>query len=196
MSILEVFCGFGMSTVTFPDNRIEHHVALDHDDDCANAFQYLRPEAKVFIVDSYLTAPVVVKLRQYDCVYMEFNAMTTYRALQDPVERSLMDAVFESDARYVIFVDSAKVKEHLHYGTYSKWFEMDMNSSAGYVRAVDRLFRRLYGYGIVAVAHDNINYTFLFEKSPRHADTYDIMDTRTIVRLDQFKDLGHFDVDL
>ena len=196
LSILEVFCGFGMSTVTIGDERIEHHVAFDHDEGCANAFQYLRPDSKTFITDSYAATPIAVGMRQFDCVYLEYNAMTTYRAMQDPRERQLLDFIFNSGARYVIFVDSAKVKEHLHRNTYSKFFGYEIDSSDGYIRAVDRFFRQTYGYGIKACAHDNINYTLLLDIGARQLDTYDIMDTRSLVRLDQFKNLGYIDVEV
>jgi len=195
LSILEIFCGFGMSTITIGGERIEQHVAFDHDEGCANAFQYLRPDSKTFVADSYAAAPIALGIKQFDCVYVEYNAMTTYRAMQDPKERYLLDSIFNSGARYVIFVDSAKVKEHLHRHTYSKFFDFDVDSSDSYVRGADRYFRKMYGYGIKACAHDNINYTFLLDRGARQLDTYDIFDTRSIVNLSQFKHLGYIDVD-
>lgn len=196
LSILEVFCGFGMSTVTIDDYRIEQHIAFDHDEGCASAFQLLRPNSKTFIADSYSATPVAVAMRQFDVVYVEYNSMTTYRAMQDPHERLLLDCIFNSKARYVVYVDSAKVKEHLHRKTYSNFFDYDIQSSDGYVHAVDSYFRREYGYHVRACAHDNINYTLLLECSGGTQDAFDIIDTRNAVNLSQFKDLGYIDVDL
>jgi hypothetical protein len=195
LSILEVFCGFGMSTITIDSSRIEQHIAFDHDEGCANAFQFLRPDSKTFVADSYSASPIALGMRQFDCVYIEYNAMTTYRAMQDPKERYLLDLVFNSNPRYVIFVDSAKVKEHLHRGTYSKFFDYTIDSSDGYVHAVDKFFKQTYGYHIKACAHDNINYTMLFERSGGIPPYLQIVDTRTMVDISQFKDLGYIDVD-
>lgn len=195
LSILEVFCGFGMSTVTIASERIEQHIAFDHDEGCANAFQYLRPDSKTFVADSYAASPIALGMKQFDCVYVEYNAMTTYRAMQDPRERALLDSIFNSEPRYVIFVDSAKVKEHLHRNTYSKFFDFSIQSSDGYVRALDRYFMRVYGYHIKACAHDNINYTILLERSGGAHPCFDIIDTRDLVNLSQFKDLGYINVD-
>lgn len=191
--VLEAFCGFGMSTAPIADMRIEEHVAFDHDPGCCVAFKYLRPDAKVFRGDSYTLVPVAVNIRQYDYVLLEFNAMTTYRAMRDPKERAFMDAIFTSGARYVVFVDSAKVKEHLHRKTYSQYFDYEIESSDGYVRAVEKCFRETYGYSMVACAHDAINYTYLFDINCRPGQC-DIFDTRPLVNLAQFKDLGYVNV--
>jgi hypothetical protein len=107
-----------------------------------------------------------------------------------------MDAVFKSGARYVAFVDSAKVKEHLHYQTYSRFFGMSISNSYEYLVAVDRYFRSTYGYHIKSCAHDGINYTLLLEASSAPADSFDMVDTRELVNLKFFKDLGYIDVDV
>jgi len=193
LSILEVFCGFGMSTVTIDSSRIEKHVAFDHDDACCEAFQFLRPDADVIITDSYVATTIATKIYKFDCVYLEFNSMTTYRAMQDPNELALIEAVLNSEPRYVIFVDSAKVKEHLHRATYSKFFDFGIDSSDAYVRAVEYYFITHYGYRMAACAHDNINYTFLLKKGT-DLTPCEIVDTRQLVRLDQFKDLGYVEI--
>lgn len=193
LSLLEVFCGFGLSTAPIDSSRISEHVALDHDRGCCEAFKHLRPDAHVFQGDSYALAPVIAALRSYDYVLLEFNAMTTYRAMRDPRERALLDAVFRSEPRYVAFVDSAKVKEHLHRGTYGRFFEHEIECSDAYVRGVESFFNRTYGYRMRACAYDAINYTFLFDRELRYA-WCDIFDTRPLTRLDQFKDLGYVDV--
>jgi hypothetical protein len=193
LSVLEVFCGFGLSTAPFSDERLIEHVALDHDAGCCEAFKYLRPNASVFQGDSYELTPVVLDLKQFDYVLLEFNAMTTYRAMRETRERELLDAVFKAQPRYITFVDSAKVKEHLHRKTYSNFFEYDIQCYESYVRGVAKFFRSNYGYSMRACAHDAINYTFLFDRVLRH-DWCDIFDTRSVVRLDQFKDLGYVDV--
>jgi hypothetical protein len=196
LSILEVFCGFGMSTVTIDGSRIEKHVAFDHDEGCANAFQLLRPDADVLITDSYTATTIATKIRPFDVVYIEYNSMTIYRAMQTLEDKALLDAVFAAEPRYVVFVDSAKVKVHLHYGLYSKFFDYDVRCSDSYVRGADKFFRANYGYHIKACAHDNINYTYLLERSSANYGEFDIVDTRDIVQLSQFKDLGYIDVDL
>lgn len=196
LNVLEVFCGFGMSTASIDSSRIEKHVAFDIDEGCCEAFQFLRPEADVIIADTYFATVIATKIHKFDYILIEHNAMTVYKAIRDEVERGFLDAIFNSEPRYVAFVDSAKVKEHLHYKTYSAFFEMSIENSTGYVREVDRLFRRTYGYHIKACAHDGINYTYLFEKSSQQADTYDILDTRTVVDLKYFKDLGYIDVEV
>jgi hypothetical protein len=193
LSILEVFCGFGMSTVTIDSSRIEKHVAFDHDEACCEAFQFLRPDADVIITDSYVAATIATKLYQFDCVYLEYSAMTTFRAFQDPNELALIEAVLNSEPRYVIFVDSAKVKEHLHRATYSKFFDFGIDSSDGYVRAVEHFFLTNYGYRMAACAHDGINYTYLLKRSPNMVPC-EIIDTRQLVRPDQFKDLGYVEI--
>jgi hypothetical protein len=192
-SVLEVFCGFGLSTAPIQDERILKHVALDHDAGCCAAFRRLRPQASVFQGDSYALTPVITQLKQFDYVLLEFNAMTTYRAMRDSRERRLMDAVFHAKPRYVAFVDSAKVKEHLHKQTYSKFLGYNVDLPGSYVRGIAQFFRAQYGYSLRACAHDAINYTFLFDRALRH-DWCDIFDTRPLVRLDQFKDLGYVDV--
>lgn len=196
LSILEVFCGFGMSTAPILQARIDEHVAFDIDPGCVTAFKYLREGAKVIEGDSYYLTPLAVELKQYDYVLLEHNALTVYGAMHNPSEKSLLDCIFNSKARYVAFVDSAKVKEHLHYKTYSRFFEHAITDSHSYVRAVDRFFRYTYGYHIKAVAHDSINYTYLLECSTEGADLYDLHDTRTSVNLNYFKDLGQIDVDV
>jgi hypothetical protein len=193
LAVLEVFCGFGLSTAPFSDERLIEHVALDHDPGCCAAFKHLRPQASVFQGDSYALTPLILELKQFDYVLLEFNAMTTYRAMRDPKERRLLDAVFHAQPRYVAFVDSAKVKEHLHRRTYSNFFNHNIQCYESYVRGVAAFFRANYGYSMRACAHDAINYTFLFDRVLRH-DWCDIFDTRPIVRLDQFKDLGYVDV--
>jgi hypothetical protein len=193
LSILEVFCGFGMSTVTIDSSRIEKHVAFDHSEACCEAFQFLRPDADVIITDSYVAATIATKLYQFDCVYLEYSAMTTFRAFQDPNELALIEGVLNSEPRYVIFVDSAKVKEHLHRATYSKFFDFGIDSSDGYVRAVEYYFLTNYGYRMAACAHDGINYTYLLKRSPNMVPC-EIVDTRQLVQLDQFKDLGYVEI--
>lgn len=195
LSILEAFCGFGMSTVTIPDGRIEKHVGLDHDADCCRAFQYLRPESDTIITDSYIAAPVASRVHTFDCIYLEFNSMTVYRAMREESERLLLDALFTSGARYIIFVDSAKVKEHLHYRTYSEFFQTTIHDSRTYVNAVDEFFRRIYGYHMRACAHDNINYTYLLDSEYWPLEC-DMIDTRKVVNLSQFKHLGYIDADV
>ena len=150
LSILEVFCGFGMSTVTIDSSRIEKHVAFDHDEACCEAFQFLRPDADVIITDSYAATTIATKIYQFDCVYLEYSAMTTFRAFQDPYESALLESVLNSEPRYVIFVDSAKVKEHLHRATYSKFFDFGIDCSDSYVRAVEHYFITHYGYRMAA----------------------------------------------
>lgn len=192
LSILEVFCGFGMSTVTIPEGRIEKHVGLDHDMDCCQAFQFLRPDADVLMTDSYIAAPVAARVRQFDCIYLEFNSMTVYRAMREEVERGLLDSLLTSGARYIIFVDSAKVKEHLHYKTYSEFFDENIKDSRSYVNAVDQYFRHKYGYHMRACAYDNINYTYLLDAEYWPIEC-DMIDTRKVVNLSQFKHLGYID---
>jgi hypothetical protein len=196
LNILEVFCGFGMSTAPILQSRIDQHVAFDIDPGCVTAFKHLREDAKVVEGDSYYMTPLAVELQQYDYVLLEHNALTVYGAMQDPVERALLNCIFNSKARYVAFVDSAKVKEHLHYRTYSKYFQRDIIDSATYVRAIDRFFRSVYGYHIKAVAHDSINYTYLLEASTDAPDTYDLHDTRGTVNLNYFKEIGYLDVEI
>jgi len=196
LRVLEVFCGFGMSTANIDSYRILEHVAFDIDPGCTTAFKYLRPDAKVFEGDSYYMTPLVIEFQQFDYVLLEYNAMTTYKAMREPQEKAMMDAVFKSRARYVVFVDSAKVKEHLHYQTYSKFFGRSISNSAEYLRAVDRYFRATYGYHIKSCAHDGINYTMLLEASTAPGDSFDIVDTREIVNLKFFKDLGYIDVEV
>jgi hypothetical protein len=196
LRVLEVFCGFGMSTATLDSFRIIEHVAFDMDLGCVTAFKHLRPDAKVFEGDSYYMTPLAVEFQQFDYVLLEHNAMTTYKAMREPRERALMDAVFNSRARYVVFVDSAKVKVHLHYQTYSKFFGMTVTNSGEYLQAVDRYFRATYGYHIKSCAHDSINYTILLECSTAPVDSFDIMDTRDLVNMKFFKDLGYIDVDV
>jgi hypothetical protein len=196
LKVLEVFCGFGMSTATIDSRRIIEHVAFDIDAGCTTAFKHLRPDAKVFEGDSYYMTPLIIEFQQFDYVLLEYNAMTTYKAMREPQERALMDAVFRSKPRYVVFVDSARVKEHLHYQTYSKFFGRPISNSHEYLIAVDRHFRLTYGYHIKSCAHDGINYTLLFECSADIIDSFDIVDTREMVNLKFFKDLGYLDVEV
>jgi len=196
LRVLEVFCGFGMSTATLDSFRIIEHVAFDMDPGCVTAFKHLRPDAKVFEGDSYYMTPLAVEFQQFDYVLLEYNAMTTYKAMREPQERALMDAVFNSRARHIVFVDSARVKEHLHYQTYSKFFGVSVTSSGDYLQAVDRHFRAAYGYHIKSCAHDGVNYTMLLECSSAPVDSFDIVDTREFVDLKFFKDLGYIDVEV
>lgn len=194
LSVFEVFAGLGTSTAPLRSRTITKHVGLDHDTECLDAFTAVHEGAEHHACDSYETAPKMLKEFKYDYVLAEYNALTLYRAIQSKKERPLLDAIFTSGARYIVIVDSAKVKEHLHYSRYGSFFDSPVYDSASYIESAGNFMRRLYGYGVIATAHDAVNYTMLFEKGAV-PDYSRVQDTRATVNLKLYKEMtGDVDV--
>jgi hypothetical protein len=187
LNILEVFAGMGVSTAPLRSRVITTHIGIDHDKESIDVFSCVHESAISIIGDSYLIAPELLKKHAYDYVLAEYNALTVYRAIQDDKEQPLFNALFRSGVRYVTIVDSAKVKEHLHYKLYSKFFDSPVYDSATYVEAVANFIKRRYGYGLQATAHDGLNYTMLFEQgAPCRPEV--LQDTRLVVDMKQYKE--------
>jgi hypothetical protein len=187
LNILEVFAGMGVSTAPLRSRNINTHVGIDHDKESLDAFSCVHEDAAAIVGDSYKVAPELLKKYAYDYVLAEYNALTVYRAIQDDKEQQLFNALFRSGVRYVTIVDSAKVKEHLHYKRYAAFFDSPIYDSHTYIEAVANFIKRKYGYGLQATAHDSLNYTMLFEMgAPCRPEV--IQDTRTMLDLKQYKE--------
>lgn len=193
LSVFEVFAGMGVSTAPLRSRNIVAHVGIDHDSASLEAFRCVHEGATAIIGDSYKVAPDLLRNFKYEYVLAEYNAITVYRAVQDAKEQELFNSLFRSRARYVAIVDSAKVKEHLHYKLYSRFFDSPIYDSATYVEAVANFIKRRYGYGLKATAHDSVNYTMLFEAdSPCYPEI--IQDTRQLVDMKQYKEVCNAEV--
>ena len=198
LSILEVFAGIGCSTAGLPATReITRHVGIDHDAINLHAFSATHPYAVAYQGDSYFAAPMFLTGQdayfdipdhtpRFDYVLAEFNAITMYRAMTDLKEKQLMDAIFAARPVYISFVDSAKVKLHLQYKTYSKFFGVDIQNTPTYVDAVRKYIKEKYDYAMVACAYDSVNFTYLFQAhAPQRA--VDLQDARTLVNMEAWK---------
>jgi hypothetical protein len=183
-SVLEAFCGFGMSTAPFRQ-LIGDHWGIDHDWGCAQAFSHANPEASIMIGDTYKIAPEIVKSERIDYALLEYNSMTMYRLLRSDKEMQLLQTVIDRRVPYIVIVDSARVKEHLHRKTYGDWFGKDMSSYDHYVAGIADYFKEKYGYAMIGCAHDAINYTYLFELGGNIG--YTIFDARAAVDLSKFE---------
>jgi hypothetical protein len=194
-NILEVFAGMGVSTAPLKKSgKIKSHVGIDHDIESLRAFKSLHEPATTYCTNSYTLVPDLLKKRKFNYIFAEYNAITLYRALSDKKEAPMFVDLFEHGAEYIVFVDSAKVKEHLHYNRYAEFFDSPIYDSATYVEAAGNFIKRKLGYGLIAVSCDGINYSMLFKKNAACAFPMKIMDTRTLVNLKQYKE--HVDVSL
>lgn len=192
LKVLEIFAGLGVSTAPLK-GKIKTHIGIDHDSSSLDAFAALHDEAEAICGDSYKLAPRLLTGSLFNYVLAEYNAITTYRAFTDFKELPLFSKLFTSDIEYVAYVDSAKVKQHLHYPRYSQFFMSPMYDSDTYVEGVANYIKRVFGYGLKAVAYDSVNYTMLFQKDA--AVTLDhIVDTRTLVDLKKYKEICSADV--
>lgn len=191
LRVLELFAGLGVSTAPLK-HKINAHVGVDHDSSSLDAFKALHEDAVAVCANSY---EIYGELFQDGLNYVlaEYNAITTYRALQDPKEKPMFEKLFTSDVEYVAYVDSAKVKEHLHYERYSKFFDSPIYDSATYIEGVANYIKRKFNYGLKAVAFDSVNYTMLFKKGAR-VSLENIQDTRQLVNLKQYKEVCNADL--
>lgn len=191
LKVLELFAGLGVSTAPLK-GKIKKHVGIDHDMGSLDAFEALHEDAKAVCGNTYELAEKYLA-QDFNYVLAEYNAITTYRALIDPKESKLFHALFNNGAQYVAYVDSAKVKEHLHYKRYTDFFDSPIYDSKTYVEAVGNYIKRLFGYGLVAVSYDSVNYTMLFEKGAQTC-LDNLQDTRELVNLKQYKEAFNADL--
>lgn len=191
LNVLELFAGMGVSTAPLK-GKLNVHFGIDHDSSSLDAFSALHTTAKAICANSYEVYDQHIH-EGFNYVLAEYNAITTYRALTDGKELPMFSKLFSSNVEYVTYVDSAKVKEHLHYPRYSAFFDSPIYDSDTYIEGVANYIKRCFGYGLKAVAYDSVNYTMLFERGGEVC-LDNIQDTRTIVDIKQYKEICNADL--
>jgi hypothetical protein len=184
--MLELFAGMGVSAAYLKGDRIKFQVGIDHNAENLEAYKLTHPSAKSICGDTYTTAQRCLSAASFNYILFEHNALTMYRAAREEKERALLDAVFQAGAEYILFVDSAKPKEHLHWKNYSAFYGFDMSSSKSYLEGVSQWVSKTYGYGMISpCAHDSVNYSMLFKKGAPVVDM-ELVDTRKVVDLGRY----------
>lgn len=186
LRILELFAGIGVSTAYLKGDKMALQVGIDHNAENLEAYKLTHPKAKSILGDTYERGVDCLETKAFNYILFEHNAITMYRAAREPKERVLLDAVFNSGAEYILFVDSAKPKEHLHWKNYSSFYGYDMLSSKSYLEGVSAWVKKTYGYGMLSpTAHDFVNYSMLFQKDAPVVEM-ELIDTRKIVDMSKY----------
>lgn len=159
-SYLDLFAGIGLISSIFESEDV--NALNDIDSDCHEVLRLNFGEESAFNFDSYDLRNI--SELNFDLISLDFNNFTFSKFFD---LREFFDIVFSMSNKYVILTDSSLF--YLKYGkksfeNYNKKFGFNILSTDDYFKEIDKLFFKLFGFGVRAVSYYSEVGMILFEK--------------------------------
>lgn len=123
------------------------HLVRDYSAEAVAHLKTVHPDVTAEVGDAYSNDRVIPN---YDLVMLDFGDLTAWKTRDDEAHRDLLDEVFHSGPKAVVFTDIACRYLHLHRERYETLLgEGTCASYETYLEALLRRFQRLYGYTLL-----------------------------------------------
>jgi hypothetical protein len=151
-SVVEYFGGMGAQARMVQEIFLPtQHTVMEYS---PQACARMRKELPITVTVSQGDSYDPDNYRAADLVVVDFGDLTAFRLDQHDGVRSLLHFVFGSRPRAVVITDIAGPRLGLHRQRYSRILEDPCETYQDYLKALFRLFRQRYGYGLLkAYAH-------------------------------------------